>query len=82
MNQWKEKLTYYFYDGLRIAQAWLLKIALFFVYFIAIGFSKILVTLFASKQMAPFRVKKSQNTYWVDAKKYNDSSQEQYQRQV
>ena len=82
MNQWKEKLTYYFYDGLRVFQSWLLKISLFLVYFLAIGFSKILVILFASKHMAPFRVKKSQSTYWVDAKNYNESNQEQYQRQV
>jgi hypothetical protein len=82
MNQWKEKLTYYFYDSLRIIQSWLLKISLFFVYFFAIGFSKILVTIFASKHMAPFRVKKSQPTYWVDAKKHNNFDQEQHQRQV
>lgn len=54
MNQWKEKLTYYFYDSLRIFQSWLLKISLFLVYFLAIGFSKILVILFASKHNGPF----------------------------
>jgi hypothetical protein len=82
MNQWKDKLTYYFYDGLRIIQLWLLKISLFLIYFLGVGFTKFLVSVFSVKHMAPFRVKKSQETYWVDAKNYHESSLEQHQKQV
>ena len=82
MNQWKDKLTYYFYDWLRIAQSLLLRVSLFLVYFLGIGMTKLLVNIFSAKHMAPFRVKKSLQTYWVDAKNYHDSSHEQHQKQV
>ncbi len=82
INSWKERMSYYAFDWIKIIQSWLLNFSLLIVYFLGIGISRLLVGFFAKNLLVSFRIKKSQESYWTPAKGYNDSPESSFHNQV
>lgn len=83
VQNWKERLQYYAHNWVIVVQSVVLKISLFFVYFFGIGFSYLLMPFFGRKLLTSFKVQKgSQESYWQDAKGYNNENLEQFNKQV
>lgn len=82
IQQRVNQLQYYAHSWLQVIQNILLNILLFIIYFLGIGITKIVIVLFDKKLLKPFRVKKTQDSFWTDAKGYDYKNQSTLDKQV
>lgn len=76
------QIQFYAHAWIQVVQSVLLNVLLVLIYFLGMGLTKFVMLFFGQNLLKPFRVKRNQSTFWVEAKGYNYTDKSTLDKQV